>query len=96
MIGTAARRAIWWLTGCYVESRRNKVLVLILLRSGYTLHEADTLGEMYISWFTCRFVNERELGTCWARKNEHTDKPSQQNYSANKHRLERWLIGKKR
>jgi hypothetical protein len=75
MIGTAARRAIWWLTGCYVESRRNKLLVLILLRYGYTLHMGQIHLEMYIPWFTCRFVNEIELGTCWARKKEQTDKP---------------------
>jgi hypothetical protein len=33
------------------------------------------IGEMYILWFTCPFATERELGACWTRQHEQTDKP---------------------
>jgi hypothetical protein len=48
--------------------------MLKLLRSGYILHGENALGEMYIMGFTCFFATKRELGVCWVRQQEQTDK----------------------
>jgi hypothetical protein len=33
-----------------------------MFRSGFILNGTNSLGEMYIIWFTCLFATERELG----------------------------------
>jgi hypothetical protein len=49
--------------------------MLKLLISGYILHGENALGEKCISWgLHAFFATERELGVCWARQQEQTDR----------------------